>query len=310
MSKAKIYLPLLILGTAFWGISFPISKEAFETIHPYTFLFYRFLIAAIALALVFHKQILCINKSTVIKGAIAGIFLFMGIGWQAVGLKYTTSSNAAFIAGIEVVLIPVFAFLFMKKAIQPKIWVACCFALAGLYIIAMASGLSDFKIGDLLVFIGSLFYSAYVLYVGKISTQKSDDEKKLDPRNLVIIQLAVCAIASAILTVTTQGGIEGLRIPVTTNTIQTLLFVGILSTGYMYCIQNIAQKYIAPEKIALTYLCEPIFATLFAYLLLGEDITKATILGGSLILLAMLTSEIDPSRYIKILKRFPIKIRH
>lgn len=309
MSKVKIYLPLLILGTAFWGISFPISKEAFETIHPYTFMFYRFLIAAIALALVFHKQIVTINKSTLKKGVISGFFLFMGICWQTVGLKYTNASNASFIAGIEVVLIPVFAFLFMKKAIQPKIWIACCFALAGLYIIALSSGLSEFKIGDLLVFVGSLFYSVYVLYVGKISVQNYDEDKKLEPRNLVIIQLTVCAIFSAILTLTTQGGVAGLSIPLTTNTIETLLFVGILSTGYMYCIQNIAQKYIAPEKIALTYLCEPIFATIFAFLILGEAITHATILGGSLILLAMLMSEIDPARYIRALKRFPIKSR-
>lgn len=310
MSKTKIYLPLLVLGTAFWGISFPLSKEAYATIHPYTFMFYRFLIAAIGLSLVFHKQILSLNKSTIKKGALSGIFLFMGICWQAVGLKYTSSSNASFIAGIEVVLIPLFAFFFMKKSIQPRIWIACCLALAGLYTIAMSSGLSDFKIGDLFVFIGSLFYSVYVLYVGKISTENSSEKEKADPRSMVIMQLLVCSVLSGALTMSTQGGIESLKIPLTSNIIQTLLFVGILSTAYMYCIQNIAQRYIAPEKIALTYLCEPIFATIFAYLLLGEEITQATIIGGTLILFAMLMSELDISKYIRVLKSLPLKIRH
>ncbi len=59
----------------------------------------------------------------------------------------------------------------------------------------------------------------------------------------------------------------------------------------MYCIQNIAQKYIEDEKVALTYLCEPIFATIAAYLLINEDITIRTILGGSLIILALFISE-------------------
>lgn len=302
MSKSKIYLPLLVLGTAFWGISFPLSKEAYEVIHPYAFMFYRFFIAALALSIVFYKQILRLDRPTFYKGVISGTLLFMGICWQAVGLKYTSSSNASFIAGVEVVLIPFFAFMFMKKAIQPRIWVACILALSGLYIIAMSSGLSNFRIGDLMVFVGSLFYSAYVLYVGKVSTKKRDSESMMDARSFVVVQLLVCAVLSGILAVSTQG-VGSVVMPLSVEIWESLLFVGILSTAYMYCIQNIAQRYIEPEKIALTYLCEPIFATLFAYLLLNEEITSKTILGGALILLAMFMSEINLARWFKYFKR-------
>lgn len=311
MSKTKIFLILLIIGTAFWGISFPLSKEAYTSITPYTFMFYRFLIAAIALAIIFYKQILNINKSTFKKGIISGIFLFMGICWQAVGLKYTSASNASFIAGIEVVMIPLFAFIFMKKSIQPKIWAACILALGGLYTIAMSSGLSNFKIGDLMVFVGSIFYSTYVLYVGKISQEKQSSESKLDAKTLVIMQLFVCAIASGIVT-TIQGGLSAVALPMSAKIWESLLFVGIFSTGYMYCIQNIAQKYMAPEKIALTYLCEPIFATIFAYFMLNEVITTTTIAGGSLILISMFISEANIPKLFKSLQRIavPVKIKH
>lgn len=302
MNKGKIYLPLLVLGTAFWGISFPLSKEAYDTVHPYAFMFYRFLIAALVLSIVFYKQVLKLDRSTLKKGVISGIFLFMGICWQTVGLKYTTSSNASFIAGIEVVLIPVFAFLFMRKAIQPKIWIACVLALIGLYTIAMSSGLSNFRIGDLMVFVGSLFYATYVLYVGKVSAVKKGEQSKMDARSFVVVQLLVCAIFSGTLTLTTQG-VNGIVIPMSSNVWMSLLFVGVLSTAYMYCIQNIAQRYIEPEKIALTYLCEPIFATLFAFLLLGENITMSTIVGGSLILLAMFVSEVNVLRWFRYVKK-------
>lgn len=309
MSKTKIFLILLVIGTAFWGISFPLSKEAYASITPYTFMFYRFLIAAIALAVIFYKQILNINKSTFKKGIISGTFLFMGICWQAVGLKYTNASNASFIAGIEVVLIPLFAFLFMKRAIQPKIWAACLLALAGLYTIAMSSGLSNFRIGDLMVFVGSLFYSAYVLYVGKVSQANQPSESKLDAKAFVITQLFVCAIASGIVATASEGGLSALSLPMSAKIWESLLFVGIFSTGYMYCIQNIAQKYIAPEKIALTYLCEPIFATMFAYLMLNEAITSTTIVGGSLILLSMFISEANIPKLFRSLQHIVIPIR-
>ena len=289
MSKSKSYLPLLVLGTAFWGISFPLSKDAFDSIHPYTFMFYRFLIATFILALIFYKQIPKINSETIRKGAIAGLFLFMGICWQTVGLKYTSSSNASFIAGVEVVLIPLFAFLFMKRSIQTRMWVACLLALAGLYIIAMASGFSDFRIGDLMVFVGSLFYSVYILYVGKISTDSRSDVMAIP---FVIIQLSVCALLAGALTVSTQGvGAVSMSLPF--DVWKALLFVAVLSTAYMYCIQNAAQKYIEAEKIALTYLCEPIFATVFAYIILNEEITSRTVIGGTLILSAMLLAEVN-----------------
>ncbi|MBK5721308.1 DMT family transporter [Dysgonomonas sp. Marseille-P4677] len=307
MSKIKIYLPLMVLGTAFWGISFPISKEAFETVSPYTFMFYRFFIAALALSLIFYKQVLKLDRSTVRKGLISGILLFMGISWQTVGLKYTSSSNASFIAGIEVVLIPLFAFLFMKKAIQPKMWAACILALVGLYTIAMSSGFSNFRVGDLFVFIGSLFYSAYVLYVGKVSTIDTSSESALDARPFVIVQLFTCAVLGGALALVTQGA-SAIVIPLSIDIWTALLFVGILSTAYMYCIQNIAQKYIEPEKIALTYLCEPIFATVFAYFLLNEGITSKTVIGGSLILLSMFISEVNISRYYKRIRDFILLI--
>ncbi|MDR2948068.1 MAG: DMT family transporter [Prevotella sp.] len=300
MSKSKIYLPLLVLGTAFWGISFPLSKDAFDSIHPYTFMFYRFLIAAFILALIFHKQVPKINNETIKKGSIAGIFLFMGICWQTVGLKYTSSSNASFIAGIEVVLIPLFAFLFLKKSIQPKMWVACLLALAGLYTIAMASGLSNFRIGDLMVFTGSLFYSAYVLYVSRVST---DRQSKVDAIPFVIIQLFICAVLAGVLTISTQGA-GAISMPLSPDVWKALLFVGALSTAYMYCIQNAAQRYIEAEKIALTYLCEPIFATIFAYVLLNEEITGRTIIGGTLILLAMLMAEVNIVAIYKKIRAF------
>jgi len=72
---------------------------------------------------------------------------------------------------------------------------------------------------------------------------------------------------------------------------RAILFTGILATAYMYSIQNIAQKYIEDEKVALTCLCEPIFATITGYYLIGEEITIYTIIGGLLILFALFICE-------------------
>jgi drug/metabolite transporter (DMT)-like permease len=41
-----------------------------------------------------------------------------------------------------------------------------------------------------------------------------------------------------------------------------VLFAGLPATAYMYAVQNIAQRHLSEEKVALTYLFEPLFATL------------------------------------------------
>lgn len=284
MTKSRVFFALLLIGTAFWGISFPVTKDSFSVIHPFTFLLYRFLIAAVVLHFIFNKQLSLISKKGIKYGLLAGIPLGLAILLHTVGLKYTSSSNASFIAGIEVLLIPLLKLFFFKKRVQPKMWLACTLALVGLYIIAMTSS-SGFAIGDLYVFIGSIFFSLYVLLVSKL-------KDKTEAFSFVIVQLYTCAALYAALTITTLGP-SALYVPMQKDVWIALMFTGVLATAYMYCVQNIAQKHIEEEKIALAYLSEPIFATVAAYFMINEAITMRTVVGGLLILSAMFIAEVN-----------------
>lgn len=287
MTKSRVFFALLLIGTAFWGISFPVTKDSFSVIHPFTFLLYRFLIAAVVLNFIFNKQLSLISKQGIKYGLLAGIPLGLAILLHTVGLKYTSSSNASFIAGIEVLLIPLLKLFFFKKRVQPKMWLACTLALVGLYVIAMTSS-TGFAIGDLYVFIGSIFFSLYVLLVSKL-------KDKTEAFSFVIVQLYTCAAFYAVLTVATLGP-SALYVPMQEDVWTALLFTGVLATAYMYCVQNIAQKHIEEEKIALAYLSEPIFATVAAYFMINEEITMRTIVGGLLILSAMFIAEANISK--------------
>lgn len=80
-----------------------------------------------------------------------------------------------------------------------------------------------------------------------------------------------------------------------------VIFAAIFATAYMYSIQNFAQRYLSEEKIAMTYLFEPVVATAAGILLLGEPFSKELIIGGSLIIISMLIVElnINPKKKIK-----------
>ncbi|MBD8347235.1 DMT family transporter [Dysgonomonas sp. HGC4] len=283
MKKSRIYLGLLVLGTAFWGISFPLVKEGISIVHPFSFLMYRFLLAALVLSILFFKQLKQINWQTIKYGVWVGIPLLLAILLQTIGLQYTSSANASFISGMDVLLIPILKFCVFRKSIKPKTWLACTMALAGLYVIAMASAGSGFNRGDMYAVGGAIAFAAYVLMVGKYNN-------KVETILLVIVQLYTCTIVYAVLAFATVD-FSHMALPMDWNVWKAVLFTGIFATAYMYGIQNVSQKYIEEEKVALTYLCEPVFATLAAYVLISEPITIRTIIGGGLILLSMFISE-------------------
>lgn len=283
MKKSRIYLALLVMGTAFWGISFPLVKDGLHIVHPYSFLLYRFCLAAIVLSVLFFNHLKRINLQTVKYGILVGIPLFLAILLQTVGLQYTSSANASFISGMDVLLIPVLKLFIFRRPVKLKTWIASSVALVGLYIIAMSSESGGFNIGDCYVLGGAFAFGCYVLLVGKYTD-------RVETMSMVIVQLYTCTIAYAILVVSTLGTNE-LVLPADNSVWKAVLFTGVLATAYMYGIQNISQRFIEEEKIALTYLFEPVFAVIAAYFLINESITLYTVIGGLCILIAMFISE-------------------
>ena len=167
MQKKKLYLFLLILGTAFWGVSFTFVKTGVGHGSPFLFLFYKFMIAGLCLAVVFFNQLKYTTRNTVRISLLIGVPLLIATVLQTIGLKYTTVSNAAFITGMDVVLIPILKLLVYRKKVVFKVWIACALALVGLYIIVVKDGLS-LNIGDLWILACALGFAFYVLQVGKI----------------------------------------------------------------------------------------------------------------------------------------------
>lgn len=288
MQNKTLYLILLIIGTAFWGISFTFVKVSIGQGSPYVFLFYKFLTAGIILGLVFQKQLKHITLKTLKIGVLISVPLLAGTILQTIGLKSTSVSNSAFITGFDVLLIPVLKFLVYRKKVAAKVWLACVTALAGLYLIAVQDSLR-LNIGDLWTIAGAFGFAFYVLQVGRFSTEEN-------PIPAVLVLMFFCAAGCFVLAFSDTSSVW---MPAESDFWTGILFAGIPATAYMYAVQNIGQRYIAEEKIALTYLCEPIFATLAGFFILNETITGRTAVGGLLIISGMFLAEINFKKQLK-----------
>lgn len=285
MPKKHLFFLLLILGTAFWGVSFAYVKVGVADGSPFVFLTYKFALAALALAVLFAKRFRRLNWNTIVAGTLIGLPLLFGNVFQTIGLQHTSVTNTAFITGLDVLLIPLFKWSIFGKRVKGRIWVSCSVALLGLYLIVAKYGL-HLNTGDIWVMACAVFFACYVMTVGYFS-------HRFDAMLTVTVAMIVCSLGSGLGALFDE---QAIWVPAEAAFWEGVVITGLLGTAYMYGIQSSAQKYLEEEKVALTYLCEPIFAAIAGMVMLGESLGVRTVVGGALILSALIIAELDLKR--------------
>ncbi|RYF21435.1 MAG: DMT family transporter [Flavobacteriales bacterium] len=287
MEKRNLLLILLIFGTAFWGISFSVTKLAIGTGSPSTFLFYRFLLATLVLSMVFWKHVMKTKLSDVKTGVLLAIPLFLGIHLQTLGIKLSSASQCAFIAGMTVVMVPLLKLVLYRKAASAKIWIAAIIALSGLFVISI-NGQLKIGEGDLYTISGAFGFAIYLIAVEKKASGKS-----LVPT--IVPMFATCAILTFGLAITDANANW---YPETNTFWIGVAYCALFATAYMYSISNIAQRYISAERVSVIYLFEPVFGAVAAFFILGENLSMRLLVGGGLIFLATIISEANLNKLL------------
>lgn len=293
MEKKQLLLILLIIGTAFWGISYSVTKMAIGNHSPNIFLFYRFLLAVIVLSIVFWKYVRNTNFEAIKTGLILAVPMFFGIQLQTVGLRYTDASQCSFIAGLTVIIIPLIKLAVYKTNPSLKIWIAALTALIGLFIIAIQDKFT-INLGDLFTIAGAFAFAVYLISVEKHSLSK----------NLlysIVPMFSFCALFTFCLALTDT---QSEWFPKNDTFWMGVIYCALFSTAFMYTVSNISQRYLSAERVAVIYLFEPVFGAIGAFFILGENLSWRLLLGGTLIFSATIISEINfKSDKIKLFKR-------
>lgn len=263
-----------------WGYAFAAIKNALIEIEPLNFLMFRFVIAFFILSVIFHKRLFKAGKETYIAGFIVGTFLFLAYALQTVGLKYTTASNAGFITGFSVVLVPVFSAVILKSIPSRESIIGVILAITGLFLLSYNETV-PFNMGDILVVFCAVFVAFHILSVGYYT-------RRTDSIALTVIQVGVVALFS----IAGAFIFEKPEIPSSPIVWHAIIITSIFATVGAYLVQNIMQKFTSATRTALIFTGEPVFAGVFGYLLLGEVLGRMAGAGCVFILCAMVISEL------------------
>jgi drug/metabolite transporter (DMT)-like permease len=276
--QAEIYLLIIVI---IWGSTFALIKGVIDSIPPYTFLTYRFLLAALLLVIIFWKRMKKINIMILKKGSLIGIFLFLAYAFQTVGIKYTTATKAGFITGLSVVLVPIISHFFIKEKVSRNSVIGVIFAFIGLWFLNYNSSFS-FNLGDFLVLLCAFSFAMHIISVGLFS-------KKLDYILLAITQITVVFVLSLFMALIFER--PAIHLSYSPDIWWSIVITGLFATALAFYMQNRFQQYSTATKTAIIFSGEPIFAAIFAYFLLGEKVGIIAWVGGLLIIFGMTISQ-------------------
>jgi len=267
---------LLLLVTLIWGTTFVVIKESLTSVPPALFLALRFTAAALALAWI--RPV----KGILGWGLLLGVVMFVSYGSQTLGLVYTTASKGAFITALSVVLVPMLTGLLNRQWLPARVWIAAGLALLGLGLMTLTD-VSGVNIGDLII-VGTAFaYACHILLIDR-------GLKRFPPLQLAAAQVWPVAVFAWIWAIPEAHLVTQLPASVWWS----ILYLAVIATALVLILQNTAQQVVPPHTAALLFVLEPVFAALFGWLLLGEQLGLSGWIGGALVIAGMLVSELRP----------------
>lgn len=275
------HLLALVLSLLMWGTSFPAMKFALATNHPFSIIFYRFLFAFVVLipffAVHFRENIAIARQNKELF--ILGIFNFLGMGLQLIGIKHTTSTKSVIITQLLIVVVCVLAYFFLKEKLDAGKILGIIFSLVGAVILSTNlefGGLLDRGTvkGDLLVLAAVFFWALFVIFTRKF-TLRFGGFMVLFPSVTATFLLSLpTVILSGKLPINTTGLLISLYLAVFCTIIPTLLF-------------NYALKEVDAITSSIIGPVEVLSAALISYIFLGERLTLLEMSGGLFVILSV-----------------------
>lgn len=291
MHRQALRADLLMLLTAMiWGSGFVAQTAGMAHIGPFLYSGLRFALGAACLLPLLYWRArqqprgAGLGKGQWAAGAAMGLALALGINLQQFGLQFTTVTNAGFITGLYVIVVPVVGLL-LGHATGAGTWIGACLAVVGMYLLSVNE---QFEVapGDWLQLAGAFVWAGHVLLVGHFASRH-------DVIRLAFIQFVVCAGASLALALV----FEPLDIQAMIAAAPAVAYGGMVAAALGYTLQVIAQQHAITSHAAIIFSLEAVFAAIAATLFLGEVLTPRGYLGCAVMLAGMLVAQLWRSRH-------------
>jgi drug/metabolite transporter (DMT)-like permease len=278
MKKSGFLLFLIFIGIL--SVSFASIFIRLSESHPLIISTYRMGISSIILLPIFiFKKEKILRKDKIIF-LLSGTFLAFHFYTWITSLRFTSIMSSTVLVTTNPIFVSIFSYFLFKKIPKTKTILAIILSIFGVTLMSYKGDFSTNIKGNLLALSGAIFASLYI--ISNYSLRKK--------YNLINVIFRVYFISFLILLIFSL--ILKIKLIFLPKKEYLFLFlIALLPQVIGHSIFNFALKFFSPTFISLTILGEPIGATILGIIFFNEIPKFIEILGGILIILAILISE-------------------
>ncbi len=299
----------LLLAAMVWGGAFVAQAIASRFIGPFTFNGCRTLLAAFfLLGIVLGREALSrrravspsgpaaglpaagkarprvFPKALVLAGIACGLALFCGDNLQQFGMTLypdgvSSAGRGGFITTTYVVMVALVSWV-RSRHLQPFTAVAVVLTVAGMYLLCLSGGFSDVYLGDVLVLLSAVGYTAHILVIDRYS--------HMDGLKLTCMQFFASGSLAFVCMVVVEHPDPATILPA----VLPMLYAGIISSGVGYTMQTIGQRTTDPSVAAIIMSLESVFSAVAGWLLLDQLFTLRELAGCALVFAAVILAQV------------------
>ena len=277
---------LILLCTVIWGSAFLAQKLGAAHLGPFAITCYRNILGGAFLALIALRKARP-TRAELLGGAVSGVVLFAAMATQQIGIENTTPGVSAFLTANYVLLVPVFAWAVGRGRPRLGVWLSVALAIAGAFFISVveADNITDgIGRGELWTLLCAALFAIQIMVVDRFA-------RGVDVVRFSMVQLFAAALVALpfVFLPSEQARMSWARFAAG---LPALLYVGVLSSGVAYTLQNLGQAKTPPVLAAIIMSMESVFGAFFGWLILGDIMTPQQIAGCAMVLGAVVLSQV------------------
>ena len=271
----KIPGPLLVLLGAF-SLSFGgLIIKSFEGATEWQILFWRtvffLLVVSAYLITTYKKNIFKSFYTSGIPGFFGGFILSLGFCGYVFAMYNTTVANANFIIQTQTIFLAIFGYFFLKEKISKITLISIVLAISGI-ILMVGNTLSPGQmLGNVIAFIMPISFAVLIIVIRKY------------PNVDMVPSQFIAGVFALIIGYLMSG-----KINISYHDIFLGFLAGFFQLGFGFIFITIGAQKTPSAMVGIIMLTEAVFGPLWAWLFINEQPPATVLLGGTIIIIAVL----------------------
>lgn len=279
----------LVIAAFLWGGEYAVAKDVLDMIPPNWLNVIRLFFTVIIAVLIWRRHFKAASLQDWKGGAICGSLFGLGFALQTMGLEMVNAGINAFLSSAYVILVPFMTWILSKTRPRGKVFLSAAVGIAGISVMSLngaAAGNFAIGMGEVLSLLSAVGYGTAMValdhYTEKIGSEFLTGSQFVFSL-LVALIFALCLEERPEITLNTAVAAE-------------FIYLILLGTFLTQLLFTFGIKYASANQAGVIFPLESVSATLLGCLWLNEKLEPVHVIGGILIIAAIIISSVDFQR--------------